>query len=151
MAYHKNHGNSTNVEKNITTPLHRTRYQRAPVSGALAGVENMDAKQLRKAIEDEIANSDEGRNLHGLNPKTGLVDPQRITVIERLVKNSKTHDQLEDVWLVFLEGRSDGDGYRIVASLDGTEFGLATQGFPNDEPIVMCGWYGDFMSTFRGR
>ena len=29
-------------------------------------------------------------------------------------------------------------------------FGLASVGFPNDDHLVLCGWYGDFMTTFRG-
>jgi len=110
----------------------------------------MNAKQLKKAIESEIGSSGEERNLHGQTPRSGLIEPRQITVIERLVKNGKTQDHLEKVWLVFVEGPQEGDGYRIVASLDGKEFGLASQGFPKDQHLVMCGWYGDFMSTFRG-
>ena len=28
-------------------------------------------------------------------------------------------------------------------------FGLASEGFPEDEHLVLCGWYGYFMKTFQ--
>ena len=29
-------------------------------------------------------------------------------------------------------------------------FGLASEGFPSDKYLVLCGWDGDFLTTFRG-
>lgn len=110
----------------------------------------MNTLQLKAAIENEIAGADVQTNLHGLDPRNGLVEPVRTTVIDRVVQNGKMRDRLEDVWLVFVEGSPARDGYRIVASLDGAKFGLASPGLPQDTHLVLCGWYGDFMTTFRG-
>ena len=105
---------------------------------------------MKKAIDNEISGAGEEKNLHGQTPRAGLVEPKRITVIERLVKNGNSQDQLNEVWLVFVEGPQDGDGYRIVASLDGRVLWLASKGFPKDQHSVVCGSFGDFISAFRG-
>jgi hypothetical protein len=41
-------------------------------------------------------------------------------------------------------------GYRIVLKDEEAMFGLVSEGLPNDEHLVLCGWYGDFLSTFQG-
>ena len=89
-------------------------------------------------------------NDHGVDLRKALVPPQRITVIEGLVRRGVTEDRLVEVWLVLVEAPGSGTGYRIVVSLDGSNFGLASEGFPFDEHLVLCGWHGDFMTAFRG-
>ena len=48
-----------------------------------------------------------------------------------------------------VDKRETATGYRIVLREDKTTFGRAAQGFPRDEHLVLCGWYGHFLSTFQ--
>jgi hypothetical protein len=79
-----------------------------------------------------------------------LVTPRLVKVIQRLVHEGKTRDEVIDAWLVLIEKPESGEGYRIVADADGRSFGLASEGFAKDEHLVLCGWYGDFWSAFEG-
>jgi hypothetical protein len=110
----------------------------------------MDAKYVRNLVERQIDGAWDTTNHHGVDLRKALVSPQRITVIERLVRRGATRDRLVEVWLVLVEAPASGTGYRIVVALDGRMFGLASEGFPSDEHLVLCGWYGDFMTAFRG-
>ena len=110
----------------------------------------MDAKYVRNLVERQIDGAWDTTNLHGVDLRKALVPPQRIAVIERIVRGGVTEAQLIEVWLVLVEGPTLGNGYRIVAALDGSKFGLASEGFPSEEHLVLCGWYGDFMAAFRG-
>ena len=101
-------------------------------------------------VKFQIGDSWNASNLHGVNLRDALVSPQLITVVERNVRKGKIHDRLLKVWLVLIENPESGTGYRIVADKEGTTFGLASEGFPADEHLVLCGWYGDFMTTFQG-
>lgn len=55
-------------------------------------------------------------------------------------------DKELSVWLVGQERRDDG--YRIIMRDDRLQFGLASTGLPNDESLVLDGWYGDLLSAF---
>jgi|SRR5436309_15136131 len=46
-------------------------------------------------------------------------------------------------------GGSGSYGYRMVAALDGSVFGLATEGSASDQHLVLCGWYGGILETFQ--
>jgi hypothetical protein len=64
--------------------------------------------------------------------------------VPRQVKNGHTSDESLNVWLG-QENRPDG--YKIVLR-DGTQFGLASNGFLYEEFPILVGWYGDWMTTF---
>ncbi len=46
--------------------------------------------------------------------------------------------------------RPDGDGYIIFYDDARDQFGLASSGFNDDQHPVICGYYGDFWTTFKG-
>jgi hypothetical protein len=110
----------------------------------------MDGNQIWRLVASHIGDAWDTTNAHGIDLRKALVAPERITVIERVVHEGKTHDRLADVWLVLVEDPDSGAGYRIVAAEDGSTFGLATEGFSSDKHLVLCGWYGDFTTAFRG-
>lgn len=110
----------------------------------------MDSCDVRKLVENEIGDDWTVTNDHHVDLRCALVPPQKITVIERSVRNGKVRDRSLAVWLVLVERSETVEGYRIVMKEDESVFGLASEGFPDDEHLVLCGWYGDFMTTFRG-
>jgi hypothetical protein len=110
----------------------------------------MNAKEIRSLVQNEIGDDWATTNHHNVNLRHALVNPRKITVIERTVKNGKVRDSTVAVWLVLVERPETEDGYRIVMKENEPLFGLASEGFPEDEHLVLCGWYGDFMTTFRG-
>lgn len=109
----------------------------------------LDEEQIRALVESQIGDAWDASNLHGVDLRTALVPPRKITVIERLVRDGEFDDRLIEVWLVLVEGAEAEDGYRIVAALDGSDFGLACAGLPEDEHLVLVGWHGDFMETLE--
>ncbi len=110
----------------------------------------MTTDQVRQLVEDQIAGAWEESNHHGVCLRQSLVAPTLITVIDRQVRKGKIMECDIDVWLVLIENPSTQDGYRIVYSEAEGCFGLASQGFETDPHPVLCGWYGDFMTTFKG-
>jgi len=110
----------------------------------------MSPQEVRRLVENEIGNDWAVTNHHHVDLHRALVEPRKITVIERTVKNGKLRDRTLAVWLVLVERPDTEDGYRIVMKEDEAVFGLASEGFPEDKHLVLCGWYGDFMTTFRG-
>ena len=110
----------------------------------------MTPDEMASRVRSEIGDSWDTTNLHGVDLRKALVRPRRINVIERFVEDGKTRDEIAEAWLVLVENATAGGGYRIVARLDGSQFGLASEGWPSDQHLVMCGWYGDFMTTFQG-
>jgi hypothetical protein len=110
----------------------------------------MNAESIKHIVESQIKDEWGATNWHSVDLRRSMVAPTRITVIERNVRNGSVVDSPMDVWLVLVEHPETGSGYRIVASSDGSHFGLATKGFPEDKHLILCGWHGDFMTTFRG-
>jgi hypothetical protein len=110
----------------------------------------MDSEQISQLIRRQIGSAKHATNSHGVDIRKALVSPRLITVIERGVDKSQRKDRLREVWLVLVEDPDRGRGYRIVADKTGNSFGLATEGFPSDEHLVLVGWYGDFMTVFTG-
>lgn len=110
----------------------------------------MNAKEVGYLVRSQIGDAWDATNAHGVELREALVSPAPITVIEQLVRNGQIHDRLVDVRLVLVENPNSACGYRIVAKPDGSMFGLASEGFPSDSHLVLCGWYGDFLTTFHG-
>ena len=110
----------------------------------------MEPSDVRKLVEDAIGDGWAETNLHDVDLRRALVQPRKISVIERTVRKGNVRDRTVVVWLVLNENADSEDGYRIVMKEDEPLFGLASEGFPEDEHLVLCGWYGDFMTTFRG-
>src|SRR6516162_10888680 len=110
----------------------------------------MQPHDVRKLVENEIGDDWTVTNHHHVDLRRALVQPRKITVIERTVRNGKIRDRTVAVWLVLVERVDQEEGYRIVMKENEPMFGLASAGFPEDEHLVLCGWYGDFMATFQG-
>lgn len=109
----------------------------------------MDASEIQRLVHSQIGRAGDATNLHGVDLRNALVPPQLTRVIERTVRAGKTHDSVIEVWLLLIEDPESGKGYRIVAEKDGSSFGLASEGFPSDQHLVLSGWYGDFMTAFE--
>jgi hypothetical protein len=109
----------------------------------------MNGRQIQEIVHREIGDAWDTSNLHGVNLREALVFPEPITVIERSVQAGNLVDRLVDAWIVLVEEAGTESGYRIVAARDGSVFGLANEGFPTDKHLVLVGWYGDFLTTFR--
>ena len=110
----------------------------------------MNAQQVRELVEAQIGDNWAITNDHGVNLRRALVTPKKITAFERNVRNGKLGDRLVKVWVVLVEKTETGNGYRIVMKDDEPKFGLASEGFPSDEHLVLNGWNGDFMTAFQG-
>ena len=109
----------------------------------------MNSHEVRKLVENEIGDDWSSTNHHHVDLGRALIHPRKTTVIERTVRNGKLQDRTLAVWLVLVEHPETEGGYRIVMKEEEPVFGLASEGFPEDEHLVLCGWYGGFMSTFR--
>jgi hypothetical protein len=110
----------------------------------------MNRDDIRRVVLDAIGNSWETTNDHGVDLRKALVPPRPIKVTQRLVEGGRVRDTVIETWLVLIEKPESGKGHRIVASSDGSRFGLASEGGAADPHLVLCGWYGDFMTTFQG-
>lgn len=110
----------------------------------------MNSEDIKRIVEAQIGSAWEATNLHGLNLRKSLVKPERIQLIARQVKNGAPQDEAMEAWLVLIEDPETKTGYRIVANDDGSEFGLASEGFKEDKHLVFIGWYGNFLTTFEG-
>jgi hypothetical protein len=108
----------------------------------------MNADQIHQLVASEIGDAWDTTNSHCVDLRKSVVRPQQTKVIERLVFNGKFNDRLIDAWIVLFEHPTERAGYRIIVSPDGSKFGLASEGFETDKHLVLCGWYGDFLSTF---
>ena len=108
----------------------------------------MNTQEVKALVEAQIGDQWALTNHHGIDLRHTLVAPQKIKVIERSVRNGNVRDRLIETWLVLVERTETSSGYRIVFREKPPIFGLASEGFPNDESLVLCGWYGDFITTF---
>ena len=108
----------------------------------------MTTEQARMLVRRETQDHLAIPNDHEITLGSALVEPERITIIVRTVRNGVISDEKETVWLV---GRGpDPDGYMILMRDDGMQFGLASRGFPKDKYPILCGLYGDLMTRFMG-
>ena len=109
----------------------------------------MTAEEIKRRIAEQIGDKRNEPHAHGVILDKSLIGPEQIKLIDR----SGQTDRVVEAWLVLIEnpnGTTDDEkGYRIVAKLDGSIFGLASAGFPQDDHLVCIGWYGDFMQTLE--
>ena len=106
----------------------------------------MTVEEVRALVRAEAADHLSTENHHNIALGHALVDPQRISIIVRTVRDGKVRDREETVWLVGSGPRLDG--YKIVMREDGMQYGLASPGFPIDKHPILCGWYGGLLSAF---
>jgi hypothetical protein len=103
-------------------------------------------EEVRALVRVQSTESLAAENDHGITLGDALITPRLISVIARHVKNGQVKDEDLKVWLVGQENRTDG--YKIVLRDDGSQFGLASNGFPHDKVPILAGWYGDLLTTF---
>jgi hypothetical protein len=108
----------------------------------------MTVEEVRTLVRRQSTESLAAVNDHRITLLDALVAPRIISVIARHVKNGRVKDETLTVWLVGQENTPDG--YKIVLRDDGSQFGLASSGFPQDKIPILVGWYGDLLTTFLG-
>jgi len=109
----------------------------------------MNASDVRKLVVNQIADRWDETNSHCVNLRSAIVTPSRTKMIHRLVRNGRFKDTIVEVWIVLRE-LTEGDGYVIFYDDARDQFGLASVGFPDDHHPIICGYYGDFWTTFKG-
>ncbi len=108
----------------------------------------MDSSTVRRIVNDQIAGRWDETNLHGVDLRAACVDPVRMPMILRTVHNGERQDSVVNLWVVLRE-TPEGDGYIVFYDEERKEFGLASKGFVDDPHPVICGYYGDFWTTFQ--
>jgi hypothetical protein len=111
-------------------------------------VATMTVDEAKELIRLHARDSFATHNHHGIGLGETLVQPQKILVIDRTMKDGQLRDRELNVWLIGQE--PSGDGYMIIMREDGSDFGLASPGFPRDPHPILTGWYGNLMSAFLG-
>jgi hypothetical protein len=108
----------------------------------------MNVRDVQALVRLQSSENLSAVNDHRISLKDALVEPRTISVIARQVINGRTSDELSTVWLV---GQENGpEGYQIILRGDGSQFGLASKGFPDDKAPILVGWYGDLLTAFLG-
>jgi hypothetical protein len=108
----------------------------------------MTVEQVQALVRVQSTGNLTAVNDHRITLEDALVAPQMISVIARQVRKGRVKDESINVWLVGQENRPDG--YKIILREDGSQFGLASVGFPHDTSAILVGWYGDLLTTFMG-
>jgi len=108
----------------------------------------MTLEEIKSLVHAQAVGNFSATNDHGITLNQALIDPLRISVIARSVREGRVTDEQLDVWLVGQERNEHG--YKIIMREDGLQFGLATRGFPADKDPVLCGWYGGLLAAFLG-
>ncbi len=109
----------------------------------------MNTRQIQDLLLLHVGNGWSATNAHGVNLEKSLVPPRSITIFEQTISNGKIKEKPVDVWLLLKEEPSYDTGYRIVAKLDGSMFGLVHEDLNSEPKWFFCGWYRDFMSAFK--
>jgi hypothetical protein len=105
----------------------------------------MTVEQVQALVRAQSAGNLAAVNGHRVTLEHALVAPQMISVVARQVEG-RVKDESIDVWLVGQENRPEG--YKSILHEDGSQFGLASVGFPHDRSAILVGWYGDLLTTF---
>jgi hypothetical protein len=101
----------------------------------------MTPQELTRLIEEELALAGAGFVWHGRSLRECLREPAK-----RRFLNSHANNAPEDLWLVFEEGPTSGEGYMVVYDEGLNEFGLAVHG--TTDPVLI-GIYGGFVETLN--
>ena len=109
----------------------------------------MTADEVRKIVLESIGDKWDETNSHHVDLRSSLVTPSKAKMTLRALDKGKLRDELTEVWIVLREKPSD-NGYVVFYDDARTEFGLACASFPEDRHRVICGYYGDFWSAFKG-
>ena len=105
----------------------------------------MTVEEIQELVRLQMSSAHSVIN-HRITLQQAIVPPQKISIIVRTVQHGKVKDQKLDCWLV---GQEDSrDGYKIILREDGSQFGLASIGFPSDKHLILTGWYGNLLSAF---
>ena len=105
----------------------------------------MTAQAIREIVEKQAAGHWDEPHAHGVNLRRCLVDPKLVPLREPLPNHS--WGALE-AWLVLIQDPKTNRGYRIVADLDGSRFGLATDAKDKGE-MIFLGWHGNLITTLE--
>ena len=108
------------------------------------GVIQMNAAEVTRAIEAEIAGNWALSNDHNVDLRTCLVRP---TLCKLQDPWSDDAGGTVVLWLVLEEDPETKSGYMIVFDDREGDFGLATHGTDGD---VFLGFYGSFLETLEG-
>jgi len=105
-------------------------------------------QDVKALVHSQYADNLNAANGHHVALKDAIIEPRRILLITRQVIDGQSKDELSTVWLVGQE--NEIDGYKIILRSDGSQFGLATNGFSHDKALVLAGWYSDLLAAFLG-
>ena len=108
----------------------------------------MNAKELKRIIENEIGDRWSETNLHGVDLRECLVEPRLVSVRNTFPFPDRPKPRTLDLWLVLEETPGIRDGYLILYNHDSDQFGLGSWG--EGDEIVFLGYHGSFWSTFEG-
>src|SRR3954468_9145598 len=106
----------------------------------------MTVEQVQALVRVQSSGSLTAVNDHRVALENPLIAPQMISVIARQVVKGRVKDETMNVWFVGQENRDDG--YKIILREDGSQFGLASVGFPHDTAPILVGWYGSLLAAF---
>lgn len=106
----------------------------------------MTVEEVQSLVSMQAAENLSTVNDHRIALKQSIIPPQRISVTWRKVENGNLKDEVINVWLVGQDNLNDG--YKIILRDDGKQFGLASNGYPNDQYLILVGWYGSLLSAF---
>ena len=100
----------------------------------------MSPNDVTRIIEGEIGSDWSHTNAHGVDLRSCLWPPERLSFSDPLDSN-----RCFDLWLVLEENPRTRGGYKIVFDEQRREFGLATREQSGRD--VLLGFYGTFMET----
>ena len=109
----------------------------------------MTSREVESKVKAEIAGRWDETNAHGVDLRVSLMKPEKIRVINRSVAHGKVMDEVIECWLILEEDIKECSGYKIVFDESRGSFGLASAGFRKDRYPGLCGFYGDFWTTFH--
>jgi len=106
----------------------------------------MTIEEVQALVHQQSKDSLTTTNNHRIHLEQALIRPQKTLLIHRQVQDGRMKDETLNAWLVGQENSTDG--YKIVMREDGSQFGLASSGFPEDKYLILVGWYGSLRSAF---
>jgi hypothetical protein len=105
----------------------------------------MTPAEVRAIVEAEIGDDWERKNPHGVDLRTCVMTPRKVTCRNTFPKFN-AGEPLE-MWIVLEETPGKNDGYLIVFDEQERKFGLAD--WDVDTPVFL-GFHGTFLNTLDG-